>query len=415
VHELFSSIFESIEEGRLTPVVTLIIPTFNRPQFVARVLRYYADQNFPHQIIVADGSYAEGKKANERTVSAMKDKLNVHHHCYDPEISLFSRVALVCERSKTKYALMCSDDDFIVPSTIDKGVDFLESHPDYALVYGRAAILDIGQASDRHIHEHITSHTYRQFTIDIDDPGQRLINHLADYTPTYYAMHRRGELADTMRVTGENTKDFRFGEMLTTSLSIIHGKVKCLDALYMVRQVNMDSTSLNTIGWDDLLASQDYSERYIAFRDSVAEKLAKVAGLNPENAKETANHAFTAYLGRVLPQMIKKHSDEWGIVPIHDNSAWPPTMTSIARILEVMKYELRERHLRDVFRAPLYTYDRLKHELIRRKELTDDPMRLENIMKPASPYHEDFSPILDSASRFPEGIEAAATLPRVEE
>src|SRR5205807_487 len=80
------------------------------------------------------------------------------------------------------------------------------------------------------------SSSYRQRAIESADPLERLRDHLSNYTATFYSLHRRADLQRNLALTYDYAPDYQFGEILPSSLSVIQGKVACIDALYVVRQ-----------------------------------------------------------------------------------------------------------------------------------------------------------------------------------
>ncbi|MFC1735410.1 TIGR00180 family glycosyltransferase [Candidatus Hydrogenedentota bacterium] len=396
-------------------MTTIVIPTYNRPQYLRRTLRYYEAMGCPYPIVVGDSSADESLDTNRETISSLQTSLSIEHLEFKSTTEFFEKLALIFERLDGDYALMCADDDFVTPTGIGECVTFLDAHPDFSVAHGYAAVVGVKPESSCPSRPCAHAHQYVQRTVDRETGAARLMDHLANYSTTFYSVHRLKDIARNWRISFENTTDLRFGELLPSCLSVIQGKVKCLDILYMVRQTNPDSTSKKGFTWFDLITSGSYSGRYTPFRDRLAEQLVECSEISIEEACETANQAFTAYLGRVMPQIVKKYSDEWGIVPItgfqndtdHLQKASGPLgkiKQSLMRILEVAEYELTEKRLVDVVRLPYDAYDRVKHEYLQR-EAQKDPMAFDNLISSKSHYHKDFLPILDSISRFPNGIE----------
>jgi glycosyltransferase involved in cell wall biosynthesis len=53
-------------------MVSIIIPTFNRPAYLKRILRYYHQYGSALSVIVADSSSEENKKLNKETITESK-------------------------------------------------------------------------------------------------------------------------------------------------------------------------------------------------------------------------------------------------------------------------------------------------------------------------------------------------------
>jgi len=94
--------------------LTLVIPTHNRPKRLRRILEYYSEIEI--RIMICDSS---------------KDKFpkkylgkNVKHFHYK-NWPYSKKLSNCIKKVKTKYLLICADDDFIIPSAIKKCIDFL--------------------------------------------------------------------------------------------------------------------------------------------------------------------------------------------------------------------------------------------------------------------------------------------------
>ena len=377
-------------------MISLIIPTFNRPHFLGRLLRYYRELNFPHMIVVADASFAPACQANQNVVASLRDVLNIGYELWRPDIHPYSKIAQALEMVNSKYAVICGDDDFIVPRAIEQCVCFLEANPDYSVAHGRAATIVPQSGAYGDSHHGLRTYTYRQRTIDFDDPRLRLQNHLVEYAPTFYSVHRRPDLIRNMQFACKNTIDYRFGELLPSCLSLIQGKARCLDILYLVRQSNPDSTSKKTISWPALLTSDDFSQRLAQFHNCLAEELAGVTGMPITEAKDAVNSAFLPYLARL------RRSKAPGPSP----SPFEQTVQRVWRVIQILPAAagsaLLDRQLVAMARSPREAYRQLHRE--RARAARQDDMSIDKLLDPQAPFHADFLPIYEHVGRYPNGV-----------
>lgn len=269
--------------------VSLIIPTFNRPHFLGRLLSYYSDQCFGQPIIVADSSSSPARLANQELIDSLTGSLNVRHLLYPEDIYPGLKIKLALQEINSTYALFCADDDFIIPQSIEACVHFLEANPDYAIAHGRALICS------HSIQEGLSARNYPQRTNNFEDPGLRLKNHLENYTCIFYSVHRRCDLIRNIELTLAHTSDVRFGELLPSCLSVIQGKSKQLNTLHMVRQYAPDSTAGKN-SWLTLIQSDEFSQKYDQFFSCLAKELATNTGRPTCEVTEVVARAFLAYL-----------------------------------------------------------------------------------------------------------------------
>ncbi len=276
--------------------ISIIIPTYKRSQFLKRLLSYYQSQSCPYPIIVADSSPEPHKSENESIVDSVMHSLHIDYKHYDSTINFYTKVSLALEVSNSKYTVICADDDFIIPGAIAECVKWLDANPDYSVVHGRSLRVEYKN------HDKIPYFNYNQRTLNNQDSVLRFKEHFANYTTTFYSVHKRLDHIYNFCLT-ENVSDDRFGELLLSGLSVIQGKTMCLDTLYMVRQSHSGGANRNNLNWFQLLTSNNYSEKYTKFRDCLAQELIKTTGLSWEQAKEAINQGWFGYLHLLLQRI----------------------------------------------------------------------------------------------------------------
>lgn len=108
-------------------LLTILIPTFNRPDFLNLNLEYYKSINSKYAIFVADGT--EKRKflnKNQRVIDFYKKFLNLHY--FQDNSFYFERIYKALKFIKTKYCVIQADDDFISLNFLKKGLDILEKN-----------------------------------------------------------------------------------------------------------------------------------------------------------------------------------------------------------------------------------------------------------------------------------------------
>lgn len=103
-------------------MLSICIPTYNRFAFLNWTLaKTYAD--FPDaKIIVSD---------NASTDSTMRiDPIRIRFIRQSTNIGAFPNMRAAILASHTKYCTFLADDDYLLPDEVQKGIDFLESHPE---------------------------------------------------------------------------------------------------------------------------------------------------------------------------------------------------------------------------------------------------------------------------------------------
>lgn len=122
------------------PLVSIICITYNHEQFIAQTLEGFTSQktNFGYEIIIHDDASTDNtpqiikKYAKEYpgvfvTLLEKENRYSKGDYAFVEEMFAMAR---------GKYIAMCEGDDYWVdPIKLQRQVDFMEKHPDYALVF----------------------------------------------------------------------------------------------------------------------------------------------------------------------------------------------------------------------------------------------------------------------------------------
>lgn len=118
------------------PLVSVIIPTYNRKEYVLRAIESVLRQTYsPLEIMVIDDSSTDNTAAAVRAFS--QGHANIFFIQNDRNIGFVRNLNKSIGMAKGKYIARLDDDDvWIDPKKIEKQVDFLEHHRGYVLVGG---------------------------------------------------------------------------------------------------------------------------------------------------------------------------------------------------------------------------------------------------------------------------------------
>lgn len=88
-------------------------------------------------------------------------------------------------------------------------------------------------------------------------------------------------------------------EFLPACLSIIEGKAKKLDCLYMVRQINSPKSYVGLSNFD-WISNPSWGEEYILFSKILSEQIVFKSNEELDLAKKTVSNAFWLFLTKVF-------------------------------------------------------------------------------------------------------------------
>ena len=272
----------------------------------------------------------------------------------------------------TPYVAILPDDDFLVPSGLDKCIEFLENNSDYVAAHGLGAIVAL-KPGER-CGKDLAIGNYRQTVTENEDARERLLRLLGDYSVPVFSVHRTTAFRT---MWSDKIEDYAFGELLPCCLSVILGKIKQLRCLYLVRQVHDKRyTSPDSYDW---LTSSTWQSSYKVFQDCLTRELSKQASIPLGEAREVVKRGFWAYLARGLP--------------LRYGHKYEPNIGS-----EIRKH-LRNTPIISNFLRPLLQSVRYAKA---RWLSTDNFSSLPALLHPSAPYYSDFMPIYRAITSVPE-------------
>ena len=298
LHELIKN--NDIKNNEANYGCTIIIPTYNRPEYLRRILSYYNEYGGNYNIIVADSSSDENKKINTKNISSFSNLNILHLSDYPSKINPVHKIVDAINYVEEKYCVLCADDDFITPKGINRSVDFLEKNPDFTVAHGYYIFFYL-KTDERKKQQFCWQPIYPYKSITFPDAKSRLNFHSSNYTiPTFYGVHRTDFLKMIYKETTKFTNDYRFGELLPSMLTLVYGKMKHLDVFFAARENIPGSTGQNCENLSDFIKAGTYDEKYAKFRDCLATHLTKKSQLDLEEAKSVIDDAMAAYMRRYI-------------------------------------------------------------------------------------------------------------------
>lgn len=348
--------------------VSLVVSTMNRSAFLIRLLRYYAEMGFQGRLVIGDASDDDHAERSAEAVRALSGTLRVDLHRYpglnEPETSR-QLLALVT----TPYVALLPDDDVIVPEPLAECAAFLGRHPDYSLAHGRAVMLMLQRSGSTGPVEAVWPHYWGE---EHSGTGaQRLLNFLGpNYFTTLFSVHRTPQMRAIyqQRRAAPVLRDKVLTEVLAGCLSVIHGKVKRLDLLYVVRQHH--NQRYLPSDFYDWLTGPEWFLAYDAFRDCLADELVKQDGLQIEDAREVVKRAFWPWLANRLMSRWRRYAglDGQRVGRLREAARQVPGLKKAWRALRLLLPG------------------------------AEGAISLLALLRPTSPYHGDFMPVYQAVT-----------------
>lgn len=277
--------------------VDIIIPTYNRTNLLKRVLDYYQNNGSNFNFIIADSSSPGNKLRNRKIIKQYSNLKILYLDRFPQTLSQHNKFIQMVKYAKSKYCVICADDDFVVPDSIRQCANFLDKNPDYVAAHGTyiGFFLSKNFLGSTHF---LWRLLYSPFSLSLS-PTRRLLSHLTNYIPVIFAVRRTEAVKKIYNELSKAKIDPYlmpvYGELLPDVLTVILGKVKYLNILYAARQ--SFSQILNT--YPSLLDAKKtgvYDKEYKKFKKSLVYNLANQRGSSGKNHGQIIDLAIEKYL-----------------------------------------------------------------------------------------------------------------------
>ena len=116
--------------------LTLVIPTYQRPNELNRKLYHLLLQKCSCQIIIIDSSVNKKLEKNSLIIKEYKRKLKISYYKVSPRVHFAQKLYRGSKYSKTKYTVITFDDDYLNLIAVEKGISFLKKNSDYTSASG---------------------------------------------------------------------------------------------------------------------------------------------------------------------------------------------------------------------------------------------------------------------------------------
>lgn len=124
---------------QLNEIITVLIPTKNRPNFLKRIVSYLCLMNIEKlsfKIYILDSSDEKIKKINEDTIERFNSENNIFHYEYDTEIAFMEKVLDGLNKTTTEMCFISSDDDFCSKKGISASFKLISEEKEFITVSG---------------------------------------------------------------------------------------------------------------------------------------------------------------------------------------------------------------------------------------------------------------------------------------
>jgi len=277
-------------------MISIVIATKNRSDFIKRLLSYYLNTGYKHWICIGDSSDPAHLENNRKTIESLKGRLKINYYEY-PGLNVVQCHKRLLESIQTPYSACVTDGGFLITSALDKCVNFLNNHPEYSIAHGLGALFEL-KNEGAHGKFSCLGEYGRLPKVEEATASSRLLHYLNDYGVTMYCVYRTDVWKAIWRDADSIDDGIFAGEVLPGCLTIIYGKAKQLDCLYLVRQIhNQRYLTPEMYKW---LTNPGWGRAYQLFHNLLVAALIEQDGVDEKQAAEVVKQAFWANIAKGL-------------------------------------------------------------------------------------------------------------------
>jgi len=359
-------------------MLSITIPTKNRPAFLLRQLRYYVDVGFEGCICIGDSSDPSIADSTETAIDGFREHLNIIYRKF-PELGEAQTTHKLLELVQTPYAVWSGDDDFLVPNGLEICVLFLESNPEYNAVHGKGIALQLNSSMGDRV---TASRRYNQPIVEGRTASDRLLHWLDSGGDVHYSVHRIESRLRMYKYAPLMTEHVLAAAEMPCLMSVIQGAIKELDCLTLVRGIH-EGRYAPPDHFDNII-NPEWCNTYYILHNSLIKELMLEDDITFEQARKIITHVNKT---RLL-KSVNKHLNI-------------PEGKIYSRIRKL--WQISHMSLKSGLKTTVKTIPGIGKviDLIRnnRWRVRSNDFSLSVLLHPSSRYYEDFMPVYEAISK----------------
>lgn len=125
----------------ICPKVSVIMPVYNGEKYIAKAIESILHQTYKDfELILVDDCGTDGSVDIAEAYKRIDDRIRIIHNSENKGIAYSRNVGI--DECKGKYIAIMDDDDYAFECRLEKQVKFLDNHPEYDVVGGKAQMIN---------------------------------------------------------------------------------------------------------------------------------------------------------------------------------------------------------------------------------------------------------------------------------
>ncbi len=260
--------------------LSIVIPTRDRPDYLARAMSYYAQFN-SIQLIVCDSSLQPFNGEIPMQIS--------YHHF--PNAFFVDKIKAILPSLTSDHVVLSADDDFLLEHALNEAVTFLSANRTFISAQGNyIAYYNLGKSL-----YYLPLYTQRiGKSIDFEEPSNRMKSYWGSGTQLFYSVYQKNAFCQIFQMADSAIRSLNLLEYHIGLSALLLGKNKYLPVFYSVRELISNSAGTN-IGLDVLVSDPNQSVQYEAFVSGIS-KLFRMVEPQLMNHEDVIREQMVQYL-----------------------------------------------------------------------------------------------------------------------
>jgi len=268
--------------------LTLIVPTYNRQNYIIRQINYWSETDVTLHIL-------DGSNESIDELEFLSRSKNIFYH--NIKTSFEHRMGYASSLITTKYAALLSDDEFFIPSSIEKCIKIIENNN---LVSCKGSCFTFNYIEGKVV----GSPAYagmRGYKIDAQFGKDRMIQHMAPYNMySLWSIMKSDVMKSCLNAMGLTGKlsCAASAEIQVSLITSYLGSIEIIDDLFWLR-----SQENNNIWWEDgnisfakWYSGSNYQDEVKHFLEITAEVLSQKDGNSKKEILDNLKIAINHYI-----------------------------------------------------------------------------------------------------------------------
>jgi glycosyltransferase domain-containing protein len=321
-------------EKNILKKLTIVIPTFNRQDYLIRNMSYWSNREA--KIIIIDGSI---KSIPQKTIKNFG--LNIQYIHYPAP--MIQRIDKSRSLIKTEYVALLGDDEFFLTDGLLASIKELDRDPSLVACMGRA--LGFINYKKNLIKGFFVYTSFKNYCVSADKSSDRMKDHMKNYAPsTIYSVVRAREWKAAFEASSLHEFPVYGAVEIQFELAMSYfGKSKIIPVLHWLRSFEQEpirenltnDVSLDTRNkfYDWWLSSENYSNRE-KFIQITSRVLAKYNNRKVNQVAQEVKRALDIYSKTHIKKTFSLKTTLRRII----NNALP---ISLIKKIRIFKYEFQ--------------------------------------------------------------------------